>query len=152
MPKVPHAPKVEDGVIVLTEENFDEVIAKHEVMMVEFWAPWCKHCINFAPEYAKTAQILAEKNPPLYLGKVDSTREFNLIKRFDITGFPALRLFVDGIPREYNGERDPESIVQYMMHKSTIHRVPCENINDVLKSRLNLMYFGEQEGEAFDLF
>lgn len=94
--------------------------------MVEFWAPWCKHCLTFAPEYAKTAQILAEKNPPLPMGKVDVTREFDLLKRFDVKGFPSLRLFIDGEPREYAGSRLPDDIVDYMLHKSAITNVPCE--------------------------
>lgn len=48
----------EDDVIVVTSENFPQLLEKYDAIMVEFYAPWCGHCKTLAPEYAKAAKEL----------------------------------------------------------------------------------------------
>lgn len=74
----------EGGVYILTDDNFDEELAKHEFLLVEFYAPWCGHCKKLAPEYESAAKTLAEKDPPRYLAKVDATAQEAVAKRYAI--------------------------------------------------------------------
>ena len=108
----------EDGVLVLTEENFDSVVSSNQYVLVEFYAPWCGHCKKLAPEYAGAAQILAKETPRLYLGKADTTVQKNLGTRFGIEGFPTLKFFVNGTPQDYNGGRTESEIVSWMRKKT----------------------------------
>lgn len=102
----------EEDVMVLTESNFDEIVNNQQIILVEFYAPWCGHCKKLAPEYAKAAAELKKSNIPL--AKVDATVEKELGSRFGVTGYPTLKVFKNGAASAYGGSRDAAGIVKYM--------------------------------------
>src|SRR5690349_2953145 len=88
--------EADDHVLVLTNDNFDSELAKYDNLLIEFYAPWCGHCKELAPEYAKAASIIIKDNPPLFLAKVDGTANRELASRFKLDGYPTIKLYVKG--------------------------------------------------------
>nr|KAG5714340.1 hypothetical protein BaRGS_018557 [Batillaria attramentaria] len=103
-----------DAVQVLTMSNFTEVINREELMLVEFYAPWCGHCKALAPKYEKAAQVLKSVPNPIMLAKVDATAETDLAQMYGVTGYPTMKIFRKGRPFDYKGPRDEHGIVNYM--------------------------------------
>ncbi|CAM6086549.1 unnamed protein product [Calypogeia fissa] len=103
-------------VLELTQDTLPQAIEKYDVIMVEFFAPWCSHCQRLAPEYERAAQILYKDAPNVKLAKIDADKYNSIAKQYDIDGFPTLRLYTNGIPTEasYEGSRSAETIVAYV--------------------------------------
>ncbi|OQR86679.1 sulfhydryl oxidase [Achlya hypogyna] len=76
-----------------TDETFDAtVLSSSTPWVVDFYAPWCPHCRHFAPHYEAVADHYGESTA-VHFGAIDCTKYGPICNRYDILGYPALRLF-----------------------------------------------------------
>ncbi|KAJ6735828.1 PROTEIN DISULFIDE ISOMERASE [Salix viminalis] len=112
----------EDGykeyVLTLDHSNFTETVTKHDFIVVEFYAPWCGHCQNLAPEYEKAASILSSSDHQIVLAKVNADENVNqeISEKFEVQGFPTIKILRKGgtSVSEYKGPHDADGIVEYL--------------------------------------
>jgi thioredoxin 1 len=81
------------ALVTLTEENFNQTIEDNEIVIIDFWAPWCGPCLSFAPIFEKIAQ----NNPDITFAKVNTEEEQGLAGYFQIRSIPTTMILRDKI-------------------------------------------------------
>ena len=75
--------------IELTKDNFEDVVTKNDLVIVDFWAPWCGPCKGFAPVF----EAAAAKHPDAVFAKVNTDVEQELAGHFAIRSIPTIMVF-----------------------------------------------------------
>ncbi|EKX38962.1 hypothetical protein GUITHDRAFT_165054 [Guillardia theta CCMP2712] len=132
-------------VIGLTAKDFDEQVMESDdsFWLVEFYAPWCGHCKQLAPQYEKVAKNL---HGLIKVGAVNCDEDKQLCGKFGVRGFPTLKVFPvektynpytrksAKLPSDYNGPRSAKGIVDTVLSQlpNYVHVVKGENATDFL--------------------
>lgn len=102
----------DDAVVSLTAKNFDDTLAKESLLLVKFTAPWCGHCQSLAEPFAAAATDLKDT---AVLADVDATAEEKLAEKYEVQGFPTIKMFVNGaFLTDYKGDRTTQAIVSFV--------------------------------------
>lgn len=79
--------------VELNKDNFEEIVSGKDMVIVDFWAPWCGPCKSFAPTYEQAS----EKYPNVVFGKVNTEVEQELAGYFQIRSIPTLMVFRENV-------------------------------------------------------
>jgi len=124
---------------------------EYEFLFVDFYASWCSHCQHLAPTWEVLAEVMSDvaedlmlENPehhehpdytddvyqeaikselPVMVAKVDCVVHRDLCTENVITGYPTLRLYVDGEWHgDYKGDRTVLEMVHWLTEREKEHK------------------------------
>lgn len=149
------ATEAKSDVHALKTDTFKDFIKEHDLVLAEFYAPWCGHCKALAPEYESAATELKEKNIPLV--KVDCTEEADLCQEFGVEGYPTLKIFRGPeSSKPYNGARKSPAIVSFMVKQSlpAVSPVTADTLETIktLDKIVVIGYFGKDDKASNETF
>jgi len=75
--------------VELTKDNFEQIVTGSDMVVVDFWAPWCAPCRAFAPAYEAASEV----HEGVVFAKVNTEEEQELAAAFNIRSIPTLMLF-----------------------------------------------------------
>lgn len=82
-------------IVHLDVANYPEVVADNEVILIDFWAPWCGPCNRLSPTIEALA---AEYEGKVTVCKVNVDEQPELANRFSVEGIPAVFVLKNGEP------------------------------------------------------
>ncbi|MGB9740822.1 MAG: thioredoxin [Candidatus Bathyarchaeia archaeon] len=98
----------------VTDSNFDSIVNKNALALIDFWAPWCGPCQALAPTIEELCREYAGK---ILVGKLNVDENPQTAERFQIFSIPTLVLMKNGKEVERIVGLVPKSHIKAVLDK-----------------------------------
>ena len=102
-------------------ESFEDEISSNKKSLVMFYADWCGHCKKLKPTWDELSKEVNEnessgvKMVKVNCGDPNKNEKHKLImKKYDIAGYPTIKLIEGDKVSEYEGQRTKEGIMKFL--------------------------------------
>ena len=107
-----------DVIHIKSKAEFDSIVDGSTNVLVEFYAPWCGHCKNLAPEWDLAGKTF-QSDDDIKITAVDATENQALAQQFGVKGYPTIKFFPKGSKKaeDYSGPRQADGIIKWVNEK-----------------------------------
>ena len=81
------------AVTQLTQESIEETINNNDIVVIDFWAPWCGPCQTFKPIFEEAS----ERHSDATFASCNTEEQTDLATMFQIRSIPTLVVFREGV-------------------------------------------------------
>jgi thioredoxin 1 len=85
--------KMSAGLAHVRDSNFNEIVNKHPLALIDFWAAWCTPCRALEPTIEELASEFSGK---VFIGKLDVDENPETAELFQVLSIPTLVIMKSG--------------------------------------------------------
>ena len=100
--------------INLTRDNFDETVSGNDMVVVDFWAPWCAPCRFFSPVF----EAASEKHQDVVFAKINTDEQQELAGMFGIRSIPTLMIMREKVVLYHEAGALPAQALEEILEKA----------------------------------
>jgi thiol-disulfide isomerase/thioredoxin len=105
-------------VLTGTDLSLSGILASHDLVLLDLYAPWCGHCQALEPEFASAAADVGGDDPATFV-KVDVTANQQTAVAYGVKQLPTIKLIKAGdVVDDYAGQRAARDIIDYIKQQA----------------------------------